>query len=353
MANFQYVSDIKKEGGVPDVSTDVIRNRVDAWVSRYNPRLQGEVDTRNPDLERNSRGLTLYEQRIEESFKKEMSLIVFQFSEKDSTLRSAFETNKAAWSVEMSAYENAMGATKPPPVTDDQPYAGFGLSLFTLKIIFVIAFIALTVLDYYFLFTFIDLKGLRVFTSSALSATMLFGAYYAGKLFKENAVQKWMIICMVLILLSFIGFFLLILASLNYVLPATLTSLMNLVVVLLLTMATFLARYIRPKMIMPPRKYLRKAIEYARNTTSLAMARLHNKDHYSNMQAVFIKAANEMIHVYRWALKANCSEGQCVIPDSYDMPEFNQIDLIIPDEDNMTIHIKNMIEKKNEKGEAI
>jgi hypothetical protein len=345
MVKIKLSTEIGK-GGIydPDESSKAVRNRVDGWLSRFNPQLQGEIDAKNPNLERDSRGLTLYEQRIEKSFKKEMALVVYEFSEQDAKLRSNYEINKTAWATEKDIYQEP-ASQEIPQVSSDQSYSGFRISNQILKIAYVVAFLVFAGLDYFFLTKFIEISVLRVLTSSVLSAGMLISAYYIGKLYREQNVRLWLVVCMIITSITIFGVFILMLNHIDFDITATIIALLNLGVIILMVIATFLSRNIKPVLTLQPRKVIKNTKKYSRDITRLAMERKNIKERYKNLQEVFIQGANELIKAYRWSLKMNIPEGDVNEPDNINMPDFRAVELFMQGEIEMDNYLQNMMVK--------
>jgi hypothetical protein len=327
MMKVQLSARLTKGGTVADgAPISSVRYRLDAWMSRHNPQLQGEADGKRENLDKDKYGTILYEQRLVESFEKEMRLIDQEFAEKEAELYTAFQSNFSKLKTQREVSESLNTETH-------KEDAGIKIDPFILKAAYTTGFIALSLLDFYLLAPLIDSLVLQIAIAFVLSMVILATTFFTGNLLYDHYGRRWLLSSMAMLVAGILGIFTLILYQAAFELKACATVLMNAVLSLLLLVLTFLAHDL--KKIRPPQPEKSESDDPARELSRIAAERRNNLEYYTKLQAVFVEAAHELVSIYRWSLQRSGSNDQGKGLVGAPFPELKTVALRLTDESGM------------------
>ena len=316
----------RKGTGAGEIPMSSVRYRVDAWSSRHNPQLQGEADGKREALDKDNCGAILYEQRLVESFEKEMRLIDQEFAEKEAELYTDFQTN-------LSKLKAIREVSEPLNSESHKSNAGIKLNPFIFKAAYAAAFIALSVLNFFLLAHLIDAAVLKITIALVLSIVMLATGFFTGNLLYDHYGRRWLLISMTMLIAGILGIFTLILYHTAFELKASATVLVNAVIFLLVLMMTFLSHDI--KKVIPSKPEKPKGNDPTSELSRIAAERRNNLGYFTKLQAVFVEAAHELVSIYRWSLQRSRSNGQEKGLVGEPFPEFKTVELRLSDESGM------------------
>lgn len=354
MANYGLSGKISlSRAGSEAPPANAVRNRVDNWMARHNPQLQGEQDAKLEGFEDDICCVDLFEKRITESFEKEIRLIDQEFTEKESSLYEAFQSKFSQWRLHATEAqpgepaaaeaENSHPAIQDPPQQADE---GVRLHPALRFLMFAVALVALTIMNVFVLAPLEDMGPLRVFMGIVLSLVMLTTGYFTGKFLRTPKKYRRPLVAMALPIIFMLGIFILILNHFNFDLKASATILVALMIFALVILLAYLpddARPLLPERHPSPKREMKSSARekdicdgLTTEIGDLAARRANNLLYYTKLQAVLVEAAQELLCIYRLNLQKNKPDAKLPGLAQRPLPNFAVIDLQLQDASGMS-----------------
>lgn len=325
---------------MPELTDRAAKQQVEAWMSAHRPGVQGEKDGMAGIPKSDSSEITPYERQLIESFEREIQTVKQSFTNRESYLYSKFYVIKGKMLTQKKEYDRLrtiVGDRDPEVYVPPYILLVISLiSLITLSILNIYAVIPVFqeryFIDTYFLSVLFDNDVVPILFGTAITICNLGIGYYAGRLIRQHQKKVPLTRYISTMLLFFLLALIMIIGFSGFDAKSNLIVTINIIVLLLVAISSFLAYDSEPTY----PKFKRKYERYLGKLAAIASKRLGNLEIHQRIQDICVEGAQEIDQQYRRSIqKVRPEDGISIITENI-LPEFKTVVLKLINEEDIS-----------------